>query len=65
MEDAIKRRIQPLELRSRRLHRKNGKGKRYANKVDMARVHRVFLTTGSKFQELLKKNIIIVICLQL
>ena len=60
VEDEIQRRLQPLELGSRRLHRKIGKGKRFANKLGMARVHRVFLTTSSKVQELLKKKIIIV-----
>ena len=43
VEDAIQTRLQPLELGSRRLHRKVGKKKRYVNKLGLARCHRVFL----------------------
>ena len=59
VEDEIQRRLQlqPLELGSRRLHRKIGTGKRYANKLGLARVHRVFLTTSSKVQELQKRTL--------
>ena len=60
VEDAIQIRLQPLELGSRRLHRKVGKGQRYANKLGLEKCHRVFLTTSTQFQDLLKNKIIIV-----
>ena len=60
VEDAIQRRLQPFELGSRRLHRYIGKGQRYPDKLGAPRCHRVFLTTSSKVQELIKKKIIIV-----
>ena len=60
VEDAIQSVLQPLELGIRRLHRKVGKGQRYANKLGLQRCHRVFLTTSTKVQELLKNKIIIV-----
>ena len=60
VEDAIQTRLQQFELGSRRLHRKVGKGQRYPDKLGAPRCHRVFLTTSSKVQELIKKKIIIV-----
>ena len=60
VEDAIQRRLQPLELGSQRLHRHFGKGQRYANKLGLARCHRVFLTTSAQVPDLLKNEIIIV-----
>ena len=60
VEDAIQTILQPLELGSRRLHRSVGKGERYANKLGLARCHRVFLTTSTQVQDLLKNKIMIV-----
>ena len=60
VEDAIQRRLQHLKLGSQRLHRYVGKGQRYANKLGLPRCHRVFITTSSKVQDPIKKQIIIV-----
>ena len=65
VEDAIQTCLHRFKLGFRRLHRKIGKGQRYANKLGLERFHRVFLTTSTKVQDLLKKKITIVICLQL
>ena len=60
VEDEIQTRLQQFELGSRRLHRKVGKVQRYPDKLGKSRCHRVFLTTSSKVQELIKKKIVIV-----
>jgi len=60
VEDAIQRRLQPLPLGLRRLHRCIGKGERYPDKLGKPRCHRVFLTTSTEVQKLIENGTIIV-----
>jgi len=60
VEDAIQRRLQPLPLGLRRLHRYIGKGERYPDKLGKPKCHRVFITTSAKVQDLIKNGNIIV-----
>ena len=60
VEDEIQRRILHLPLGTNRLFRGVGYGKRFRNKYDLPRVHRVFLTYSDKIVELINAGEIIV-----
>ena len=60
VEDEIQRRLLHLELGTHRLFRGVGYGKRYRNKYDLPRVHRVFLTYSDKIVELINAGKILV-----
>ena len=49
VEDAIQRRLQPLPLGLRRLHRYIGKGQKYPDKLGVAMCHKVFIITSANF----------------
>ena len=60
VEDEIQRRLINLELETHRLFRGVGYGKKYRNKYDLPRVHRVFFTYSDKIAGLINAGIIIV-----
>ena len=51
VEDEIQRRLLHLQLGTHRLFRGIGYGKKYRNKYDLPRVHRVFLTYSVKIED--------------
>ena len=60
VEDEIQRRILHLPLGTNRLFRRVGYGKKYRNKNDLPRVHRIFLTYSDKIVDLINAGEIIV-----
>ena len=51
MHDLLKMRLLHLQLGTHRLFRGVGYGKKYRNKYDLPRVHRVFLTYSVKIED--------------